>query len=248
MPTADQWLEQWSLPGAQGGMLAKRVDWAEAYQEHIECASLVGGDLPPQDANHTTSATWDLRRLRFHCRVTSKRKSCPKHSVPAAIIAMLLDPNVNMQSNAATRTLGLGFDSSPLQADNTYHVFHASYAHLNRCAFSPLKWHLSWGAAIPKKSSHSKGAAWGKRVVHRLDEQGKCFLARKIAFRLKKRPAHLHHGAQGFRKRARREAAILCQASSLWRLKRTKRNGCMLNTDLSNAFGSTSWPTLEDQN
>ena len=139
MPSADQWMEQWSLPGNQGGMLATRVSWTDVYNEHQESAFSHGGPLPMKDANHTTAATWDLKRLKYHCRVTTKRKSCPKHSVPAAILAMLMDPNVNMDSKAATRSRGLGIDVTPISAVTTYEVLHEAYSHLNRCGFTPLK-------------------------------------------------------------------------------------------------------------
>ena len=54
------------------------------------------------------------------------------------------------------------------------------------------------------------------------------------------------HSAQGFLKRRRREAGILTQLVSVYKLKRCGRSGLLLNTDEANAFCSTKREVLSD--
>ena len=97
------------------------------------------------------------------------------------------------------------------------------------------------------RKANGKTGARGRRTVHRLDIQGKAFFCQKMQAKQKQKPLRVSNMAQGFLAHRRREAAVQTQLSSLWRLRRTKRSGALLNLDMANAFGSTSWPTLHEQ-
>ena len=224
-------------------MLAKEVDWVEMLQEHTECAQT----LPERSMIFTTNAKEDVYRLKRHLMTASKRKSCPLHSPPAEILLMALCPSWRMDLSSKTSKLGLGAEKlDKLRAPATALAFQKGYYHINQSTHTPLKWHLSWGASIPK--NNGKPNAAGQRVVHRLDEQGKAFFSGKMKAAEEKSSMPITHMAQGFVPKRRREAGILCQLSSVWRLKRAKRSGLLLNLDMANAFGSTKWEKLEEVN
>ena len=58
------------------------------------------------------------------------------------------------------------------------------------------------------------------------------------------KPLPISHSSQGFLWKRRREAGTLAQLSAAWRTKRASSCGALLNLDMANAFGSTSWETL----
>ena len=71
------------------------------------------------------------------------------------------------------RRLGLGASQPDLQASGIYSAFLRGYTLINRSQLSPVEWHLSCGAGIPKANGEAGAAAY--IVVHLLDEQGKAF-------------------------------------------------------------------------
>ena len=77
--------------------------------------------------------------------------------------------------------------------------------------------------------------------------QGKAFFSQKHRQHAETSPVQVAHSAQGYVKFRRREAAILTQLSSIYRLKRSGRSGLIMNTDEANAFGSTKPEVLSEQ-
>ena len=181
LPTTASWLQLWEKQGKSGGMLAKQVDWDAMLDEHRSCAP----PLPEAQAGHTDDGRRDVARLAKHCVYASKRKSCPTHSVPVEILAVSLSPNVYMKLPRVVSKLGLGSDTTKITAPATRKVFNLGYKMINQAKMTPLKWHSSWGAGIPKPGSTP--GPQGLRVVHRLDEQGKAFYSMKMKSKLEKR-------------------------------------------------------------
>ena len=169
-----EWMHLWAREGAEGGMRASCADWNQMLEEHISCAP----PLPEADMNHSKKAKEDVSRLKYHVLKAGKRKSSPWHSIPTEILGMILAPDYRLHEPGNVARLGLGINrEEKLEAPSTRAAFIAGYTLLNRCSFTPLKWHASWGAALCKQNG-KKGAA-SKRVVHRLDEQGKAFFLPK---------------------------------------------------------------------
>ena len=69
---------------------------------------------------------------------------------------------------------GVGYE---LEAPMTKKAYTKGYYLVNQSKNTPIKWHVSWGASIPKNNGKAK--ALGQRVVHRLCEQGKILFRRK---------------------------------------------------------------------
>ena len=240
LPTRQQWMEVWSQKGHLGGMEATSTDWNTFLQTHESWAP----QLPDASLNHLELAKRDVKRLREHVVYSSKRKSAPLHSIPSAVLSMILAPNWRMQSPEAKKQGGLGAElDSKVRAPNTRLAFVKGYSLVNRSGLTPLKWHFSWGAAIPKHNN--KSGALGKRVVHRLDEQGKAFFAGKMRASQAVSPLPVSNHSQGFVARRRRESGVIAQQSVMWRAKRAGKSGALLNLDMANAFASTEWEVLE---
>ena len=240
LPSCDDWLCTWSLPGREGGMLATLVDdWSALVDEHLACAS----DLPPRSMNYGDLAKRDVKRLKGHLVKCTKRKSCPKHSVPAALLLPALIPAWRLKEPQCTAALGLGHEKRDvLRAPAVYTAYLRGYYHINQCGYVPLKWELSWGASIPKPGSKQQ------RVIHRLCEQGKAFFSMKMKAKEEAEPTRICNMAQGFRWKRRREAGVVCQLSSVWRARRARRSGFLANLDMKNAFASSEWCELEVTN
>ena len=107
---------------------------------------------------------------------------------------MVLEPNWRMQDPQNVGTLGVGIDrTAKILAPNVWKAFILAYQHVNRTGYTPLKLHISWGAALNKPGGKaSTPAAKKKRVVHRFDEQGKAFYTQKMKAK-KKSPSHGTH-------------------------------------------------------
>ena len=109
--------------------------------------------------------------------------------------------------------LGIGAPKlDKLEAPATYRNLFNGYYMINQSGLTPLKWHLSWGAALPKQLKRTKGVSFlrarSKRVVHRLDEQGKGFFASKLRESEKENPLQVSNNAHGFIARRRRETIL----------------------------------------
>ena len=152
-----------------------------------------------------------------------------------------------MNEAQSCRHRGLGANNcTDLKAVETRRAYTNAYYMVNQSSYTPLKWHASWGASIPKQNGKKK--ALGQRVVHRLCEQGKAFFSEKLKAKEREAPAAIGNLAQGFVKGRRRESGILSQLSCMWRARRAKRSGFGLNLDMANAFGSGTWESLEEIN
>ena len=127
LPTQDEWLSVWSLPGPQGGMNVEKIDdWTARLNEHVECAE-AQCPLPDMDMNFVEQAKMDVKRLRSHVIQTGKRKTCPIHSQPAAVLLIALAPNT-LKNSKAQKMYGIGSPSAPLRAPCTYRAFLKGYA------------------------------------------------------------------------------------------------------------------------
>ena len=168
--------------------------------------------------------------------MASKRKACLVHSLPTAVLCLALLPDWQFKGSRADRMQGIGSNTAEkLEAPLYAKAMEDGYIHINAYGCTPLKWHRSDGACIPK--NNGKEGPLANRVVHRLDEQGKGFFAGKMRARDKKKGAWKPCAAiQGFLKNMRREACVLTQLNGLWRLRRLKRSAAALNFDQVNAF------------
>ena len=58
-----------------------------------------------------------------------------------------------MSDPANVALLGVGITREPtVSAPNVWKAFVSGYQLINRSSYTPLKWHLSWGAALNKAS------------------------------------------------------------------------------------------------
>ena len=234
-PSQEQWVSLLSLDGGMGGMLATQTSWSDMLSEHAECAE----ESPELSMDHVEQGRTDVFRLRKHALRAGKRKSSPCHSVPVEVLAMILAPNRNISD----KKFGIGVDKSSIIAPATWRAFEKGYAMINRTGYTPLKWHFSWSACLKKPNGLS--GPRGQRTVHRLDCQGKAFYCEKMKHKAKETPLPVSNMTQGFYFKRRREAAVWCQQSSAYRARRCGRSGILANLDQSNAFGSTTWETLD---
>ena len=150
--------------------------WQHMLDEHKECAEALG-PLPAIDSAHIIQAEYDVKRLLHHVKYTSKRKTCPRHSQLASVLLMALAPNWCVKDSVAWKLHGIGSDKEKLRTPVFYKAITNGYILINRSGLTPLKWHLSKGAGLPKPNGLA--GVPGLRVVHLLDEQGKGFYAEK---------------------------------------------------------------------
>ena len=80
-------------------------------------------------------------------------------------------------------------------------------------------------------------------MAHVLDPLCKSVYSQLVAKRGPEAPSPLDHVVL---KHRRKEGALLVQMCAAWRLKAAGYNFLVDNLDLSNAFGSTAWPSLAD--
>ena len=118
-----------------------------------------------------------------------------------------------------------------LHNPHTKQAFIKLHAHIERTRQTPLTWHRSKGAAIPKYNG--KKGAMGSRLVHVLDPMGKAFYTKKH------KATKFTHNDTGFAPHRRREYAVLCQNCTNFKLTRAKRNFINNNHDCTNAFCCT---------
>ena len=162
------------------------VQWLSMLNEHIEAVTENCGPLPMKDLNHREQAQTDIFRLKRHIKMASKRKTCPVHSPPTAILCLALLPDWQFEGSKADRMQGIGNNTAEkLEAPLYAKAMEDGYIHINASGCTPLKWHRSDGACIPK--NNGKEGPLANRVVHRLDEQGKGFFAGKMRAKDKKK-------------------------------------------------------------
>ena len=152
-------------------MAVVETSWDETLRTHKSFAE----PLPEQNMDLIEQAKVDVKRLRKHAILSAERKSAQVHSVPTAVLVMALAPSWRIKDNQVVKHFGVGLSREPtLRAPFTYRAMLAGYTMVNRTKLTPLKWHMSWSAALLK--GNGKAGAEGMRIVHRLDEQGKSFL------------------------------------------------------------------------
>jgi len=228
MPTKEEWLQVWALPGCEGGMSVEVIeDWEEWRRGRLSevCA--------PLRMEQRAEAQRDLARIRRLCARAPKRKAVPAGAAPLEVLRLALDPS----SCSPARRRGVGASAAPPATPTVAWAAELALWRIRSSRRTPLHWHRSQGAALRK--SDQEGPR-GKRVVHVLRPFGKLFFAANCQRRSSRRPAAVH----GFCKGRRRETPMLLVNLLSWKVKRLGWSLAHFFFDITNAFGSMEWGAM----
>ena len=148
---SDEWATHLALPGSEGGMQCKVVQWDEMLATHTEIAEEHGrGEA---DCNNTEDAREDLKRVACYLAKCPKRKACGAGAVPPELLLQMLWSNWR-----------LGFEPPS---------FGKSETTSNRTTF------LSSGLLVPNSSDvHPRGETCGsvsEGHEARVEPEARCF-------------------------------------------------------------------------
>ena len=226
LPTKQEWLEKYSRAGGDGGMEASELDWDTWFSEK---------SISPFARSELGSINWlwkqDLRNFTRYVKYASHRRAVPKGSPPVELLRMALHPGENLGNGRA----GLGLEGPSENLGKwTTDAIGIGFKHIRRVNRTPLRWHRSQAAVIWQGKK--------RREIHILDPFGKGWYAGRMRANGKREPRHYDHG---FARGRRREAAIAVADTVGWRLRRSGYNYFDAFKDMSNAFASTNWESLD---
>ena len=106
LPLKKAWKDEWTKPGAEGGMGAAELEsWSEW---RIQSRDLVRRS--ELNARVSEDARWDLEELKSSYRTVKKRRACPAGTPPAELWTMLLHASRNLSPAG----LGIGYQKKEL--------------------------------------------------------------------------------------------------------------------------------------
>ena len=235
LPLKKAWKDEWTKPGAEGGMGAVELEsWSEW---RIQSRNLVRRS--ELNARVSEDARRDLEELKSSYRTVKKRRACPAGTPPAELWTMLLHASRNLSPAG----LGIGYQRKRIEPVRTLSLLERLLCRVRSSCAAPLAWHHSSGAPLHKSN---KAGPKGKRVVHVLPSIGKQFFKVLLGTRrdgwTPPAPADWLHGYIPGR---RRESAILIRQATTWRLERLGLKSLTAFHDLTNAFGSVKWEAMD---
>ena len=166
VPLRKAWQDEWTKPGAEGGMVASVLENWSAWRAQTR-------DLMKRSelkAEVVGEARKDMEELMSSFRTVKKRRACPAGSPPAEIWTVLLHASWNLSPGGQ----GIGYQRKQIEP-----LF--LLCRVRSSGTAPLAWHHSSGA--PLHESNKVGPE-GKRVVHVLSSVGKQFF--KVLLRTKR--------------------------------------------------------------
>ena len=108
-PLKKAWQDEWTKPGAEGGMAAAEFEswseWRNQPRDLVRRSEL--------NARVSEDARWDLEELKSSYRTVKKRRACPAGTPPAELWTMLLHASRNLSP------AGLGIGAHPIFAGKT---------------------------------------------------------------------------------------------------------------------------------
>ena len=164
LPLKKAWKDEWTKPGAEGGMGAVELEsWSEW---RIQSRDLVRRS--ELNARVSEDARWDLEELKSSYRTVKKRRACPAGTPHAELWTMLLHASRNL----SPARLGIGYQRKRIEPVRTLCLLERLLCRVRSSGAAPLAWHHSSGAPLHKSN---KAGPKGKRVVHVLPSIGKQF-------------------------------------------------------------------------
>ncbi|CAK0879045.1 unnamed protein product [Prorocentrum cordatum] len=153
-PDADDWLHVCQKPGSEGGTQVEPIVWEE-WRAEREGETY---DYEIDDPELTSLVKTDVQNLRSYFRDAPKRRVVPEGTAPLELWHMCLFPRWRMQQE-----IGVGASEGPPDNKTRWFLLHVGLLKIRRHSITPLYWHRSQAAALPK--SLMVGPL-GKRVVH----------------------------------------------------------------------------------
>ena len=229
LPSSKGWKDEWTKPGAEGGMeasvLENWLDWRAQTRDLLKRSEI--------KAEVVGETRKDMEELMSSFRTVKKRRACPAGSPPAEIWTMLLHASRNL----SPRGQGIGYQKKKIEPVLTFVVDGKALVS------SSVLWNLTVGLASQLWRS---SASEGKRVVHVLPSVVKQFF--KVLLRTKRdmwSPPALADWLLGYIPGRRRESAVLIRQVTTWRLERLGVKSLTAFHDLTNAFGSVKWEAMD---
>ena len=231
LPLKKAWKDEWTKPGAEGGMGAVELEsWSEW---RIQSRDLVRRS--ELNARVSEDARRDMEELKSSYRTVKKEKSLPSRNASCRTL--------HASRNLSPAGLGIGYQRKRIEPVRTLSLLERLLCRVRSSGAAPLAWHHSSGA--PHHKSNKAGPK-GKRVVHVLPLIGKQFFKVLLGTRrdgwTPPAPADWLHGYIPGR---RRESAILIRQATTWRLERLGLKSLTAFHDLTNAFGSVKWEAMD---
>ena len=89
-PLKKAWKDEWTKPGAEGGMGAAELqrEWRIQSRDLVRRSEL--------NARVSEDARWDLEELKSSYRTVKKRRACPAGTPPAELWTMFLHASRNL--------------------------------------------------------------------------------------------------------------------------------------------------------
>ena len=257
--TAQEWVDELSLAGPQGGCAATRLDKASA--DAIFPFVFARGKLLPKDAvsqaalpetdmlqydgtdgrlrraqparvgvHARHSALEDLGKLREAVRTLQRQRAVPDWCAPAEVWRMLLFPSEHCDRGASL--------SSQFHGQVEARLLH-TLVQTRASQRVPTLWNISCPVELDKRNN--KPGCSGKRLIHLLCPVGKAYFHQLWARTVSR---YAHH-ACGFVRHRRREQAITQQRCINWRLQHAGLGHVTVLYDVKNAFPSPSHASLD---
>ena len=207
-PLKKAWKDEWTEPGAEGGMGAVELEsWSEWRIQSRDLARRL-----ELNARVSDDARRDLKELKNSYRTVKKRRACPAGTPPAELWTMLLHASRNLSPAG----LGIGYQRKRIEPVRTLSLLERLLCRVrSACAArgtTALELHFTRATRLAQRE---------KRVVHVLPSIGKQFFKVLLGTRrdgwMPPAPADWLHGYIPGR---RRESAILIRQASTWRLER----------------------------
>lgn len=235
-PGIAEWTEFLSLPGADGGLAAPRVDFEAERARWV--ASL--DPLPPRTPCHTRAGQEDLFLVGRQLRYSPRRRASPSWSLPAEVYLMCIRPFYTTGRKAVREGVGFVRPEDDMSYSVVPDFFAEVFIQVRRGGQAPAIAHVIHGHAIPKPAATAAQGVQGLRMVHMLCSFWKCWYGAmlRIGMRITSFYSHVPPWVFGFRPHGRREDPMVAQRILRERLRRIGQPHMTMLTDMKNAFGA----------
>ena len=232
-PTKQEWIDFWSQPGGLGGMggTEQEIVAIEQIPHTTEEMDYYENDLEKMVDQDIEGIQRKLKKARL-------RRAAPQTAAPSELLRVLLCP----VDEPKQRQQGLGARGPPAEPEGFRELFRAALAAIRINNQTPVRWHSSSATVVTK---NNKIGPAGKRIYHIMGPIGKAYYSSCLA-----RQQTRNHMDQdyGFIRGRRREGAILAMAVTEYRARKAGFNYVTAMKDMSNAFASCAWTTMDEAN
>ena len=150
LPLKKAWKDEWTKPGAEGGMGAAAIEsWSEWRNQSRDLAR-----RSELNARVSDDARWDFKELKSSYRTVKKEKSLPSWNAPAELWTMLLHASRNLSPAG----LGIGYQRKRIEPVRTLSLLEKTSVQSSffwRCAVGVAP--QLWSSTSQEQQGRSKG-------------------------------------------------------------------------------------------